>query len=492
MSPIRVPAPPDIEIVVADADLDDAAVIAGLAAMAPMDYDRVRKEYARALGIQVRVLDEQVKAARNRDAGADRQPFIDTEPCEGPVDPAELFDEIATIIRRYIVLEPAQADAAALWVAHTYMTELFEVSPLALINAPEKACAKTQFQTLLGRMSYRPLPASNASLSALFRAVEHWQPTILIDEADTFFRDNAELHGLVNAGYKRGGFVLRSEAAGDNFEPRLFNVYGAKSIAGIALERHLPDSTMSRGIVFNMRRKLPHESVERMRDADPAMFDRIRARLARFALDYARQIRLSCPKLPDELSDRAMDNWEPLLAIAACAGSAWVERATAAALQLSRASESQMSTGNELLADIRDFFGKRTGDKVSTAELLAALVADDERPWSTYNRGKPMSPRQLAKHLSVYGIKSKTVRLGPTNTPKGYERSQFDDVFARYLQQAERRPPQRHDRPRPIGDSNRPPPVKEHEFCRIDPLQPSPPSPGSAGDADEDVPTIDL
>jgi hypothetical protein len=492
MNRIRVPVPPEAEVVVPDAELDDAAVITDLAAMAPMDYDRVRKEYARALGIQVRVLDEQVKAARNRDAGADRQPFVDTEPCDGPVDPAELFDEIVSIIRRYIVLEPEQADAGALWVAHTHMTELFEVSPLALINAPEKACAKTQFQTLLGRMSYRPLPAANASLSALFRAVEQWRPTILIDEADTFFRDNAELHGMVNAGYKRGGFVLRSEAAGDNFEPRMFNVYGAKSIAGIALERHLPDSTMSRGIVFNMRRKLPHEKVERMRDADPAMYDRIRARLARFALDYARQIRLAHPKLPDELSDRAMDNWEPLLAIAACAGPAWVDRATAAALKLSRASESQMSTGNELLADIRDFFRKRTGDKVSTVELLAALVADDERPWSTYNRGKPMTPRQLAKHLSVYGIKSKTVRLGERNTPKGYERSQFDDAFARYLQQAEKRPPQRNDSPGPTGDKSRPPPAQEQEFFSIDPVRPSPPSPGSAGDADEDPPTIDL
>jgi Protein of unknown function (DUF3631) len=50
--------------------------------------------------------------------------------------------------------------------------------------------------------------------------------------------------------------------------------------------------------------------------------------------------------LPDELSDRARDNWEPLLAIAECAGPVWVQRATAAALKLSAASESTASTGN--------------------------------------------------------------------------------------------------------------------------------------------------
>ena len=42
-------------------------------------------------------------------------------------------------------------------------TGLAEASPIALINAPEKACAKTQFQTLLGRMCYRALPAAIVS-----------------------------------------------------------------------------------------------------------------------------------------------------------------------------------------------------------------------------------------------------------------------------------------------------------------------------------------
>src|SRR5450759_2777998 len=168
----------------------------------------------------------------------------------------------------------------------TYLTDVADTSPILIIDAPEKACAKTLLQTVVGRMSYRPLPASNASLSALFRAVELWKPTILIDEADTFFRDNAELHGMVNAGYLRDGYVLRSEAVGDSFEPKMFSVYGAKAVAGIRLEKHLPDSTMSRGIVFNLRRKLSGESVSRLRHADPDLFTGIASKLARFAEDY--------------------------------------------------------------------------------------------------------------------------------------------------------------------------------------------------------------
>jgi len=436
------PVQPDGE---SGATATDEKRIAGLAAMKPIDYDRLRKEEAKALGIQVKTLDDMVKAARNEESDSQRLPFTDVEAHPEPVVPAELFDEVSDVISRYVILDKDQADAAALWVASTYLTDVADISPLLIINAPEKACAKTLLQTLLGRMAYRPLPAANASLSALFRAVESWKPTLLIDEADTFFRDNQELHGLVNAGYKRGGSVLRSEATASSYEPRMFSVYCAKSIAGIALEKHLPDSTMSRGIVLNLRRKLPHETVQRMRQAPEGTFERVAAKLARFADDHARQVRLARPLLPDELSDRAQDNWEPLLAIAECAGPVWLQRATSAALKLSKVAEQSVSTGNQLLSDIYDVFNGRQGAKISTVELIEALIADDENSWATYNHGKPLSPRQLAKQLAVYGIQSKTVRLGEKRTPKGYDRLQFEDAFARYLTPPPNLPPQRND-----------------------------------------------
>jgi hypothetical protein len=411
----------------------DEEVVERLAALDAFEYGRVRKLEAKALGIPVRILDERVKELRDKHGESGRLPWSEVQPHPDPVDPAELLDEVTGVILRFVVMDAEQAHAAAVWAVHTYLVDLAEVSPLLIIDAPEKACAKTLLQTVLGRMCRRPLPASNASLSALFRAVELRQPTILIDEADTFFRDNAELQGLVNAGYARTGYVLRSEVSGDSYEPRMFAVYSAKSIAGIALERHLPDSTMSRGIVLNLRRKRPHEVVARLRHADDDLFERVAAKLTRFATDFRRQIASIRPQLPDELSDRAQDNWEPLLAIAECAGPAWLQRATNAALTLSSASDAATSTGNELLADIREVFERKQVPKISTSDLITELIDDEEQPWATYNRGKPISSRQLAKQLKPYGIKSKTVRLGPHNTPKGYELSQFEDAFARYL-----------------------------------------------------------
>jgi len=423
----------------------DDEVIAMLAALTPMEYDRVRIEQAKALGIQVKTLDAQVKTERNDEAEA-ILPFPIVEPYPEPIVPAQLLDEIAVTIHRFIVVEPEQADAAALWVAFTWFIGVVQVAPLAIINAPEKACGKSQLLDVLGRMAARPLPAANSSTAFLFRAVEKWTPTLLIDEADTFIRENIEIKGLINAGYTRANAYV-GRVAGDDHDPVLFTVWGAKALAGIALEKHLPDATMSRAIVFELRRKLPHESVSRLRHAETALFEGIASKLARFADDYSQQVRLAQPDLPDELGDRAQDNWEPLLAIAECAGPVWVQRATAAALKMSSVSKESSSTSNELLEDIQEVFERKKAEKISTVDLIEALVADDENPWATYNRGKPLSPRQLARQLAGYGIKSKTVRLGPYQTPKGFDVAQFKDAFARYLVTPTRLPQQGNDSP---------------------------------------------
>lgn len=362
------------------------------------------------------------------DLKPERGPFADPEPWPEPVALGAVLTQMVEVIRRYVVVDIEQAQAAALWAAGTFFLEHFDRFPLAIINAPERACAKTLYQNVIGMMVRRPLHASNASLSAMFRAVEKLRATLLLDEGDTFTKEKTELHGLFNAGYSRSGYVLRSEASGDTYEPRAYSVYSAKSIAGIALERHLPDATMSRGIIFNMRRKLRDERVERFRNADD-VFAEIRAKLMRASVDDAERVKAARPFLPEELNDREQDNWEPLLCIAACAGDEWLATATSAALALTPKSV-QGGTSNELLGDIREILVG--ADRITSVNLIAQLIADDEKSWATYNRGKPITPRQLSKLLGVYGIASKTVRMGKSTT-KGYEREQFEDAFRRYL-----------------------------------------------------------
>ena len=69
------------------------------------------------------------------------------------------------------------------------------------------------------------------------------RPTLLIDEADFFLRDNEELRGVLNSGHRRGGHVIR--IVGEDFEPRAFSTF---SPCAIALIGRLPATLHDRAI----------------------------------------------------------------------------------------------------------------------------------------------------------------------------------------------------------------------------------------------------
>jgi len=405
----------------------DDEVIARLASMKPLEYDRVRKDQAEILGVRPGTLDKLVAMARKADS-VDTMDMVDVEPWPDTISPASLLTELSETVRRFIVCESETADAVALWVAMTWFMDVVQVAPLAVITAPEKRCGKSQLLFLLGRLSYRPLTASSISPAAMFRAVDAWKPTLLVDEADAFMRDNGELRGIINAGHTRdSAYVVR--VVGEDLRPQRFSVWGAKALAGIG---HLADTLMDRAIVLELRRKLQHEKVDRLRYVESDLFQVLSEKLARFAEDCREAVRHARPTLPASLNDRAQDNWEPLLAIADVAGDCWPELARRAALKLSGTDGPTMTVGTELLADIQEIFDTKRVDRISTADLIAALTEDDEKPWNTYNRGKPITPRQVARKLSEYSIKSATIRIA-YGTAKGYARSWFEEAFSRYL-----------------------------------------------------------
>ena len=404
----------------------DKQTLKRLAALPILDYDRARDEEAKKLDVSVTALDKAVNECRKK-SGETTEGLPDVEPWPHPVNPAELLTGISDTVSRFIVCDKETADAAALWVGMTWLIDVIHIAPLAVITAPEKRCGKTQLLSILSKLSYRPLSASNISPASLYRCIDAWQPTLLLDETDAFLKDNEELRGVINSGHSRdNAYVIRT--VGDEHTPKRFSTWGAKALSGIG---HLSDTLMDRSIVLELRRKLTHESVERLRYAEPDLFLTLTRKLARFADDCREQIRRARPGLPDTLNDRAQDNWEPLLAIAECASNGWIERATKAALKLS-GSEKTDSVGNELLADIQEVFEIKHVTKISTADLIRALTEDDEKSWATYNRGRPLTPRQLANRLKEYGVKSETVRIG-NETPKGYKLDSFGDVFERYL-----------------------------------------------------------
>ena len=123
---------------------------------------------------------------------------------------ASLLNDLRSVLGRYLVLPEMAAEALALWVVHTYAFTLRQVTTYIGVVSPEKRCGKTTLLELLGRLASRSLTAANISPSAMFRVIEQTQPTLLIDEADTFLEGRDELAGILNAGYRKGNaYVLR-------------------------------------------------------------------------------------------------------------------------------------------------------------------------------------------------------------------------------------------------------------------------------------------
>ena len=400
-----------------------------LSSLHPLEYEKVREKESDRLNVRVTILDREIIKARNVKQ-TDNDLFNDPEPYPEPVNPAQLIGDISTTIRRFIVLDKHQADAAALWVTACWFVDEIPAAPIALINAPEKSCGKTQLLTVLKKLAPRGEQLAGISPSALYRVIEKYKPTLFIDEIETVLKDNEDLRGLLNAGHTRdSASVIR--CAGDDNDPKRFSVWGMKAIAGINAIK-LAETVTSRSIIFELRRKKPGEGITRLRHAEPGLFETLQSKLARFAADYSGKVGKLKPFMPNDMGDRDQNNVEPLLQVAQVAGGHWPQTALNAALIMCKSTDSHHSVTTELLSDIQEIFETKGILKISTADLIKELVSDDEKSWQTYNRGNQLTPRQLATKLKPYGILSKTIRLG-YETAKGYDLDQFRDTFDRYL-----------------------------------------------------------
>lgn len=387
-------------------------------------------------------------AASADDAQGQRITFRDADPWPDPVDGAALLDRIAGLLRQYVVMPDGSPEAVALWAALTYLTDATDILPILGITSPDKRCGKSLLLDILAGIVHRHIPAANISPAALFRAVEAYRPTLLIDEVDTFLEDNEELRGILNSGHRRSSaYVVR--CVGEDLEARQFSTWAAKALAKIGT---LPATIEDRAIVIKMKRKAAAETVDRYaeRGESARRLGELRRQCLRWARDHAAAIRAADPADLPGLNDRANDNWRPLLAIADAAGGPWPERARESARQLSGVRDDDTQPARiQVLADIRDLFEQQQTDRLASAEIVKALAEIEDRPWPEFGKHrKPITPRQLASLLRPFGVRPVVFRDG--QTARGYVLSHFADGFSRYLEDSNRN---NRNNPRQTRDS---------------------------------------
>ena len=354
------------------------------------------------------------------------------EPWGEEVDGNELFRELTSTFDKYLVLNDFQSEALALWCIFSHSFNASNIAPKLLIHSPEKRCGKTTLLDVLSGLVRDPIPASNITPAALFRVIDKIGGTIMIDEADTFLKNNAELNGIINSGHRRStAFIYR--CVGDAHYPTKFSTWAPTVIAMIDKPQ---DTIIDRSIVISMRRKKENETVQRFSPfkADSEL-KTLCSKIVRWVDDNFEALCDADPEVPEGLNDRAEDNWRSLISIADLIGGECPRVSRLAAQMLSKASDDDedFSPAVRLLTDIRDVFENHCQhDGLPTADLLRELYDIEEAPWAEWNRGKEITARQLAKHLRPFGITPKKFRH--YNRPiRGYKREDFADTFDRYL-----------------------------------------------------------
>jgi Protein of unknown function (DUF3631) len=377
----------------------------------------------------------------------------DPEPWESPVDIGDVVAEMIAILLKYTTFsDPEYALVVALWCIHTWLFDgdAWDRTGYLAFVSPTFGCGKTEAQTVaaaLARRSSEPLTSPTAA--TIFRMMDTSQPTLFLDEMDGM-REDSEVVGILNAGYKRGGAVPRMvKNEGGAWDLRNFSVFGPKCVAYIRdgkSTRAITDTLESRFIMISLQKRTKAEDSKAPRLRHRKLRDEthdIRRKLKRFANDMSgRNLSedLGDKVIPEELYGRQGETWESLLIVAELAGV--LPRAQTIAVRLARAHKEDEADRPDalLLADLRDNLDACCDEHgFSTQRACEVLNRLEERSYSAWtNRAGQVTgitPMTLSGKLKTFKLSGgrvlKSEKAGP-DRERRILRSEIEQVLSRY------------------------------------------------------------
>jgi hypothetical protein len=351
------------------------------------------------------------------------------------------LDRIDHFIRRFLIL-PNESDytIVSLWIAHTYFTHKIKTTPRLAIISPEYGCGKSRVLEVLESLTFKGEKLDHHTRSYLMRTVDLIReefgrpPTLLIDEIDSVFRAKNEegeaTRAFANTGYRATGFYGITE--GDSKKtPTKFRTFAPMALAGKG--EVLPESVMTRAVIIRLQRRMGNEFIEDfLTDYVAFEAEELREELLGWSDYCAQDISVLNPELP--VRDRDREVWLPLFLVAHLADSEWIKRAELALANIEEAkSDNTLPRERQLLSDIWKIFQGQEKDKIRSSVIILELIGMADSEWETYNFGKPINERALAKKLRTYGIKPAQIRFENGVGAKGYHRSEIESAVRRYL-----------------------------------------------------------
>ena len=377
--------------------------------------------------------------------------FPEFEPWKGTVAGDEILSSLADLIKQHLYIKPEQADAVALWCAMAWLHNhpKLECAPFLNITAPSSKAGKTTLLTLVGAFVPRPKPLVGASEAFVFRLIEKYAPTLILDEIDRQLAKNdgegAYLAGLLNGSQTRETSTIGRVEKVQNGQvtelvPVQFSTWCPKVLCGIG---GLADTTVERSIQIRMERKPKNERRPRWRNHDRQAVMNLCRKIGTWVESKADEIidARERVKLPETINDRQWDSWEVLVAIADVAGGDWPKRAYAACEHITGASEDTRSKAERLIGDLCSIFSNTEGEEfIKSSVICGCLNMMEERPWSKWNKGRGFDANALARMLKPFKIKPRQKKQLDGSVMRGYFYADLETPFARYPATGESNP----------------------------------------------------
>jgi hypothetical protein len=350
--------------------------------------------------------------------------------------PPEMLSRVVDFIGHHLQCTQEQRIVLALWIIHTHCFTAFFTSPCLDIHSSQKQAGKSICLELLSLLCNEPWLTCGFTSSILTAHVDSEPPTLLLDEREATLGSarrakSPALLAMLNSGFQKSVFHQDRNKSLDIFCPKAF--------AGTA---PLPESLAERSIpIFleplqpddsedSVQRFFPHQAQKEAEDLLPWIEQWSKENLSRLSADPFRLPHGLSPAL----SHRQQDLIEPLLHVAQAIGGSWPNQAAQALLTVFQQSlQPRQNYAVQLLNDLENAFHE-PGDArfLPTSFLLRWLQNLDDRPWSVWHEGRPLTDQDLARMLQPFGVYPRNVRREDGKVVRCYMRYEVEDASSQH------------------------------------------------------------
>lgn len=223
----------------------------------------------------------------------------------------DLLRDINNYLNKYIDIPQEYRVISTYYILLTYLyTNFNEIPYLRVIW--DYGSWKSRLLKAVWNICYTPIITNWwTSISALFRMIEIFKWTLVLDEADFWASDTTtDIIKLLNNGYQKGSSIMRADW--DKFEPNCYNVYWPKIIWW---RREFVDKATESRCLSNIMKRSNRKNIPISLDDNFYKESlELRNKLLKFRFDYYNNINLKNTYL-EEVEPRLNQIINPILSI---------------------------------------------------------------------------------------------------------------------------------------------------------------------------------